>query len=101
MKNSIENTFPLEEKKTFLGKSLKKYVKWFLLDRYYVSTVLNEAFIKKYFHYTEKLLLLSIKLKRWFSLAEKGFSFNFFTNSRNESFEPKRTVSTKQKIGFR
>ena len=49
MKDSVKNTFPLDPKKAFSDRSLKKvYKKWLVLARKSVSTTRNEAFVEKY-----------------------------------------------------
>ena len=48
-KNSFKNTFPLDRKENFSQQEyLKKYKKWFVQARNFVSTTRNEAFVEKY-----------------------------------------------------
>ena len=49
MKDSFKNTFSLDGKKAFTGRSLEKiYKKWFSLARKSVSTTWNKEFVEKY-----------------------------------------------------
>ena len=55
MKGSFKNTFALDRKKSFTRQwSLKKYKKWLVQARKFVSSKLNEAFVEKYVSIIQK-----------------------------------------------
>ena len=76
MKDSLRNTFPLNQKKAFNDRSLEKiYKKWFVLARKPVSTTWNKTFVEKYFSHGKKLLLLTRKSKKMVSPSTKIYFF--------------------------
>ena len=79
MKDTFENTFPLDRKKSLpQQESLKKYKKWFVLARKSVSTTRNEAVLEKYISTIWKnCFFWQESQRKWFPLAGKWFSYGF------------------------
>ena len=77
MKDTFENTFPLDRKKSLpQQESLKKYKKWFVLARKFVSTTRNEALIEKYVSTIQKnCFFWQENERKRFPLARKCFYF--------------------------
>ena len=91
MKDSFKNSF------------LKKYSKWFVQARKFVSTKLNEAFVEKYVSMIQKnCFFWQENQRKWFwkcfSLKLVHPNFNNGYQHQKKSFEQKHTVFTRQKM---
>ena len=91
MKDSFKNSF------------LKKYSKWFVQARKFVSTRLNEAFVEKYVSMIQKnCFFWQENQRKWFwkcfSLKLVHPNFNNGYQHQKKSFEQKHTVFTRQKM---
>ena len=77
IKASFKNAFPLDGKKTLIGRGLKKiYKKWFLQATNSVSTTHDEAFVEKYASTKrENFFFWQDNRRKWFPLAGKRFIF--------------------------
>ena len=69
MKDSLKNTFPLDEKKNL----------WFVLARKSISATRNEAFVGKYVSTIRKNCFFWQKNRKWFPLVGKYLSVKIYS----------------------